>query len=303
MNSAVWPAWQNSDAVLVSEPYSYQYGVSAGDDLVLPTDRGPQEFRVAATFQSYDINASGVMMSRATYARHFDDDNIDSLGLYLADGVSADAVVERVRALSEGRQRLYVNSNAGLREESMRIFDRTFVITDILYWLTLGVAFIGILAEALQSLADAAGLGDRQIEIFVEEPDEHCQRLGFAQVVLPGEVFDGAEVKCHDPALFRRIAADILGIDPDNGGRGETPDEAAHLVQRRPGWCTFRKQPVEKFHGGRPGSAAAWPGEVPDDDAEQRQHQHQHDPQGLFQGVGRTLEDVQNGPDIGNQHQ
>ena len=31
----------------------------------------------------------------------------------------------------------------------MRIFDRTFVITDILYWLTLGVAFIGILSAML----------------------------------------------------------------------------------------------------------------------------------------------------------
>ena len=144
-----WAAWESSDAVFVSEPYGYQNNVGAGGTIVLPTDRGSHEFAVAATFQSYDINASGIMMSRATYARHFDDDSIDSLGLYLADGVSADAVVERVRALSEGRQRLYISSNAGLREESLRIFDRTFVITDILYWLTLGVAFIGILSAML----------------------------------------------------------------------------------------------------------------------------------------------------------
>ena len=147
--AAVWPAWQNTDAVLISEPYSYQYGVGAGDDLVLPTDRGPQEFRVAATFQSYDINASGVMMSRSTYARHYDDDTIDSLGLYLANTVSADSIIEQIETLSSGRQELYVASNASLRQESMRIFDRTFVITDVLYWLTLGVAFIGILSAML----------------------------------------------------------------------------------------------------------------------------------------------------------
>ena len=89
------------------------------------------------------------MMSRATYARHFDDDSIDSLGLYLADGVSADTVIEQIKALSEGRQELYISSNVSLRELSLRIFDRTFVITDILYWLTLGVAFIGILSAML----------------------------------------------------------------------------------------------------------------------------------------------------------
>ena len=89
------------------------------------------------------------MMSRATYARHFDDDSIDSLGLYLADGVSADTVIEQIKALSAGRQELYISSNVSLRELSLRIFDRTFVITDILYWLTLGVAFIGILSAML----------------------------------------------------------------------------------------------------------------------------------------------------------
>ena len=147
--AAVWPLWEDTDAVLVSEPYAYQYGVRAGGSIVLPTDYGAQEFVVAATFQSYDINASGVMMSRATYARHYDDDTIDSLGIYLTDGIDAGAIVKQVEALSLDTQDLYVASNTGLRQESMRIFDRTFVITDVLYWLTLGVAFIGILSAML----------------------------------------------------------------------------------------------------------------------------------------------------------
>jgi putative ABC transport system permease protein len=144
-----WPAWENEDAVFVSEPYAYQNGVAAGDDITLPTDDGPREFAVAATFQSFDINASGIMMSRKTYARHFRDTSVDSLGLYLDDGVDVDAVVAEIGRLGDGWQQLYINSNAGLRDESLRIFDRTFVITDVLYWLTLGVAFIGILSAML----------------------------------------------------------------------------------------------------------------------------------------------------------
>jgi len=144
-----WPAWEVSDAVFVSEPYAYQRDVGAGSTITLPTDHGPREFAVAATFQSYDINASGIMMSRTTYARHYDDDSIDSLGLYLAEGVEADTVVAELESLSGNWQRLYITSNAGLREASLRIFDQTFVITDVLYWLTLGVAFIGILSAML----------------------------------------------------------------------------------------------------------------------------------------------------------
>jgi putative ABC transport system permease protein len=145
----VWEAWENSDAVLVSEPYAYRNAVGAGDRVTLPTDFGPREFIVAATFQSYDINASGIMMSRATYARHYKDDTVDSLGLYLADGVEPATVVDAIETLSADWQHLYVASNAALQTESLRIFDRTFVITDVLYWLTLGVAFIGILSAML----------------------------------------------------------------------------------------------------------------------------------------------------------
>ena len=145
----VWPAWERRDIVLVSEPYAYRNEVSPGDAVTLATSAGPNEFEVGATYQSYDINASSILMSRATYDRHFDDDGIDTLGLYLADGIDADAFAERVLELGEGRQQLRASSNASIRELSLDIFDRTFVITGVLYWLTLGVALIGILGAML----------------------------------------------------------------------------------------------------------------------------------------------------------
>ena len=145
----VWPAWESKDAVLVSEPYAYYKGVGAGASITLPTDGGMQAFDVLATYQSYDVNASAVMMSRATYDRHFDDDGVDSLGLYLEDDVDADEIVARVKAISAGRQEVRVDSNARIRELSLEIFDQTFVITNVLYWLAMGVAFIGILSAML----------------------------------------------------------------------------------------------------------------------------------------------------------
>ena len=145
----VWPAWEAADAVLVSEPYGYYNEVGAGSRITLPTDAGPRDFDVLATYQSYDVNASAVMMSRATYDRYFDDDGVDTLGLYLEDGVSADNVVARVQALSVGRQEIRVDSNVRIRELSLEIFDQTFVITNVLYWLAMGVAFIGILSAML----------------------------------------------------------------------------------------------------------------------------------------------------------
>ncbi len=145
----VWPAYETRDVVLVSEPYAYMNDVRVGDAITLTTDRGPREFQVAATYRSYDVNASAVLMSRATYDRHWDDSGVDALGLYLDDGVDAHETVAALQTIAAGRQQVDVNSNVSIRELSLEIFDRTFRITDVLYWLTLGVAFIGILGAML----------------------------------------------------------------------------------------------------------------------------------------------------------
>ena len=53
------------------------------------------------------------------------------------------------RAAARGKQSLFIRSNADLRNLSMRIFERTFVITRVLYWLAAGVAAIGRISALL----------------------------------------------------------------------------------------------------------------------------------------------------------
>jgi putative ABC transport system permease protein len=137
------------DVVLVSEPYAYRNRIAAGDGVSLRTTNGDTPFRVVATYQSYDIKASALMMSRQTYDRHFEDPGVDSIGIYLDEGVDADDVIAAMRAISRDRQELLINSNMKIRDLSLEIFDRPFVITDVLYWLAIGVAFIGILGAML----------------------------------------------------------------------------------------------------------------------------------------------------------
>lgn len=145
----VWPAWEDGDVVLVSEPFAYRRGIGPGATVTLRTAAGERAFRVAATYQSYDINASAVLISRATYNRYWDDDAIDSIGLYLSDGTEVDDVLARIGAIGNGRQQLRFESNRRIRDLSLEIFDRTFIITDVLYWLAVIVAFIGILGAML----------------------------------------------------------------------------------------------------------------------------------------------------------
>jgi putative ABC transport system permease protein len=88
-------------------------------------------------------------MDLDAYRRHWQDGEIGGLGIYLAPGVSAPAAVAALRAAAAGRQALFIRSNADIRALSMSIFERTFVITRVLYWLAAGVAAIGLVSALL----------------------------------------------------------------------------------------------------------------------------------------------------------
>jgi len=145
----VWQQFEKEGAVLVSDPYAYRNGVGRGDVVSLNTAAGVRAFRIAAVYQSYESNNGAILMSRQTYDIFFADPTVNSIGIYVREGVDVDKIMNELRQVSRGRQSLIVNSNARIREISLNIFDRTFIITDILYWLAVGVAVIGILGAML----------------------------------------------------------------------------------------------------------------------------------------------------------
>lgn len=148
-------------AVFVSEPFAYRFDVTAGDMLRLPTDRGAHAFPVAAVYYDYGSDLGVVLMDDAVFQRHYAARGLTGLALYAAPGVEPDMLVARAQALAAGRQQLQVRSNRALRETSIALFDRTFVVTDVLRLLALGVAFVGVLS-ALMAL-----MLERQRELAV----------------------------------------------------------------------------------------------------------------------------------------
>jgi putative ABC transport system permease protein len=71
------------------------------------------------------------------------------MGIYLKDGADPEAAAAAIREAVAGRQSLAMTSSGQIRTISMRIFERTFVITRVLYWLTAGVAAIGLVSALL----------------------------------------------------------------------------------------------------------------------------------------------------------
>src|SRR3569833_2209574 len=76
-----------------------------------------------------------------------------------------------------GRQALLIRSNADIRDLSMKIFERTFTITKVLYWLAAGVAAIALISALLAwelersrelAIVRALGLTPRGAAVLVE---------------------------------------------------------------------------------------------------------------------------------------
>jgi putative ABC transport system permease protein len=150
----VWPAVERG-AVIVSEPYAYRRHVGVGDRVRLRTRDGERAFPIAGIFYDYGSSAGVVMMSRATYERHWTDRAVSSLAIYAAPGTDVDALIAdlRTRAGSgPAAAEVLIRSNRALREASLVIFDRTFAVTRVLRLLIVVVAFVGVLS-ALMALA------------------------------------------------------------------------------------------------------------------------------------------------------
>jgi putative ABC transport system permease protein len=146
--AAAWQAFRDG-AILISEPLGWRLGLHRGDSLALTTAAGAYGFRIAGVYREYGNDRGEILMDLEHYRRHWHDPEIGGLGIYLDAGVTAATVVPALRAAAGGRQALFIRSNADIRALSMSIFERTFVITRVLYWLAAGVAAIGLVSALL----------------------------------------------------------------------------------------------------------------------------------------------------------
>jgi putative ABC transport system permease protein len=138
-----------SRAVLVSEPYAYRHQVKPGDRIELRTDHGLINFPVAGVYRDYGSEQGEIAMIRRLYDTHFDDPHISAAALFLKPGVPVSTVLAAVRAAVRPGEEVIVNSNRELRTASIKIFDRTFTITNVLRLLAVLAAFIGILSALM----------------------------------------------------------------------------------------------------------------------------------------------------------
>jgi putative ABC transport system permease protein len=145
----IWQQWETDDVVIVSEPFAYHHKISLAAEIPLNTASGERLFRVVGIYRDYASESGTISLSRQTYDRHWHSSGYDGLGIYAQSGISADELISVINKTLGDDSSLVVKSTHELKKTSLEIFDRTFLITDLLRAIAVTVSFIGVLGALL----------------------------------------------------------------------------------------------------------------------------------------------------------
>lgn len=150
----IWPRYLAGEGILVSEPFAYHRDKQAGDTVrVMTQQSGAVEMPILGVFRDYSSTQGMVSVPRVLYERHWADRSRSSIGVKLSDAAQLDKVRQQLESwaveLQLPKQSLSINSNQAIREFSLEIFDRTFAVTNVLRFLVIIVAFVGVFSALM----------------------------------------------------------------------------------------------------------------------------------------------------------
>ena len=166
--------------VLLSEVLATRLELHEGSQVSIMTQAGLVTLPVEGIFYDYVTDGGKMVMDRAWYQRHWQDDWVTVFPVYLADGADAkqvrQSIVTQVAGLDGMAVPPLVIRNHELRKEILDIFDRTFVLTYVLEAIAVLVAVLGIINTLVTAVLErrrefatlrAIGASVRQVERLV----------------------------------------------------------------------------------------------------------------------------------------
>lgn len=174
--TTLWRRFEQEKVVFVSESYAFHHAVKPGDSVSLRTDRGYQDFLVVAIYQNYASDRGTIAMSRATYDHYWRDAAISGIGVYAGPSFDVNQLRQALPNIVGSEVPVEVIANYRILEESLRVFDRTFTITEVLQWLAGIIAFLGVFSALMAvqlertrelGILKAIGVTPRQIHGIV----------------------------------------------------------------------------------------------------------------------------------------
>ncbi|MEM8623415.1 MAG: ABC transporter permease [Pseudomonadota bacterium] len=149
---APWAQLLSGGGIFVSEQLSRRLEIGLGDRMVLAGEAGERTFDVAAIYADYGNPQGQVRISEDALIRLFPSAEKLRFGIRVGEGSTAALVAQMRERFGLSLDRL--RDQQSLKDLSLAIFDRTFVVSGALNTLTLAVAGVALLT----SLVTLSGL-------------------------------------------------------------------------------------------------------------------------------------------------
>jgi putative ABC transport system permease protein len=144
---------RDANTVVVSEPFTYKHHVKIGDSVKLSLGAAQPSFKIVDVYYDYSSERGNIIMDRNTLLKYLPDETPSNLAVYVTSGTQV-AQVRGEIVQAAGDHRVLIFSNANLRSEAIRIFDRTFAITYALEAVAIIVAVMGVAGALLALVID-----------------------------------------------------------------------------------------------------------------------------------------------------
>jgi putative ABC transport system permease protein len=139
---------------IVSDNFAELYKVKYNEPLSLNTPTGPLSLPVVGIVRDYSDQKGSVLIDRNLYMKHWNDDTINVVRVYLDANVTVPEMRARIEAKVAGSTRLFILTNKDLKAYIIKITDQWFGLTYIQLAVAVLVAILGIINTLTVSITD-----------------------------------------------------------------------------------------------------------------------------------------------------
>ncbi len=145
---AIPAAFESGQGVLITEPLASKQNLSAGEEIVVITPKGPETFEILAVFRDYASEQGAVAIDDGLYLSLWEDPLKDSLGLYF-DSDDIEATLGEIKEGLGSKESITLTTRQSIKDQTLNVFDQTFQISWALAWLVGLIASIALISALL----------------------------------------------------------------------------------------------------------------------------------------------------------
>jgi putative ABC transport system permease protein len=142
------------EGVIASESFATMHAVRVGQSIELPTPSGALRLPLVGIIKDYADQQGSLIIDRALFVNRWRDDTVDFFRVYLAAGAAPEPVKAAILSRFAGNRRVFVLTNADLRDYVTGLTDQWFRMTWIQVAIAILVAVLGIVNSLTVSITD-----------------------------------------------------------------------------------------------------------------------------------------------------